>query len=208
MELKLDSVTDFLNEQEWFQQVRAKWEELDPQSRLYLKIAGAGAGVLIFIYLILSSVWSVYRLKHDLSDKNELLMMIDNANDEMHRLRADSPALSADQAASPWPDYFDGIATTSAIDKAILTVSPAKPGSGGDVAKEDLFDLSLKKATIRQVVKLAFNLENGNRPVKVRSISIDTNADPSGYLDATVSVSTFTVTNTGSNSGDKSKAGK
>jgi hypothetical protein len=39
MEMRLDAVTDFLNDQPWFQQLKQKWEELDPQSRTYLQIA-------------------------------------------------------------------------------------------------------------------------------------------------------------------------
>jgi type II secretory pathway component PulM len=195
MELKLDSVVDLLNEQEWFQQVKAKWDELDPQSRLYLKVAGLVAGVLLFLYLILSSLWGVHSLKRDLAAKTELLSMIDNANEEIRRLReSGATALTSDIGATSWSDYFDSTATASSIDKGIMTVSSSKPGTGGDVAKEELFDLSLKKANIRQVIKLAYNLENGMRPVKVRSISIDTGADPSGFLDATLSVSAFTST--------------
>ena len=74
-----------------------------------------------------------------------------------------------------------------------MTVSAEKPGASGEVAKESLFDLSLKKVSIRQVVKLAYFLESGSQPVKLRNLSIDTNADASGYLDATLSVSTFTL---------------
>lgn len=194
MELKLGSVTDFLNEQEWFQQIRVKWEELDPQSRLYLKVAGLVAGVLIFLYLIFSSLWGIHSLKRDLADKNDLLALIDNSNEEVRRLHDIGGSIPpSDATTTPWPEYFESIAASSSIDKGILTVSAGKPGTGGELAKEDLFDLSLKKANIRQVIKLAFNLENGARSVKVRSISVDTAADPSGYLDATLSVSAFTV---------------
>ena len=106
MELKLHAVTDFLNEQDWFQQLKAKWEELDPQSRGYLKIAGGAATALLFLYLVLSSIWSVHKLKKELSEKNDLLMMIQSANDEMHRLRETARPGRAPPAGT-WTTYFE-----------------------------------------------------------------------------------------------------
>lgn len=192
MELRLHAVTDFLNEQAWFQQIKAKWEELDPQSRSYLKIAGGAATALLFLYLILSSVWGVHKLKKELSEKNDLLMMIQSANDEMHRLR-NSGVTAAAPPAGTWPTYFDQVAASVGIDKSILTTSAEKPGTAGDVAKETLYDLSLKKATIRQVVKFAYQLENGGQPIKLRNLTIDTGGDMTGYLDATLAISAFTL---------------
>lgn len=193
MELRLHAVTDFLNEQPWFQQLKAKWEELDPQSRGYLKIAAASATALLFLYLVLSSLWGVHQLKRELADKNELLTMINSANDEVRRLHeTGTPPPAADQAGN-WGSYFETMASNSGLDKSAMTVSAEKPGTGGAATKESLFDIALKKATIRQVVKFAYFVENGNRPVKLRNLVIDTNADPSGYLDATLSVSAFSL---------------
>lgn len=192
MEMKLDSITDFLNEQSWFQQLKAKWEELDPQSRGYLKVATVALTALLILYLVLSSVWNVHRLKQELSDKTELLTLINSANDEAKRLHESGSTPSAADTGT-WSTYFESMAGNSGLDKSTMTVSNEKAGTGGTVAKESLFDISLKKVTIRQVVKLAYFLESGSRPVKLRNISIDTNADPSGYLDSTLSVSAFTL---------------
>src|SRR6266481_4632392 len=116
MELKLDSVTDFLNEQAWAQQLKAKWEELDPQSRSYLKVAGIAASVLLFLFLIFSSIWSVHKLKQELSDKTDLLTMVQNANDEMRRLRETGTPPPPADASGPWNSYFESVATTAGID--------------------------------------------------------------------------------------------
>jgi hypothetical protein len=193
MELKLDSVTDFITGQEWFQKLKGKWEELDPQSKSYLKIAATATGTLLFLYLIFGSLWGIHKLKKELAEKSDLLLMIHNANDEMHRLH-ENGSIAPDQAPpGPWNAYFETIATSSGIDKSILTLSPEKTGPTADIAKESIFDLSLKKTTIRQIVKFAYFLENGTRPVKLRGISVDTGADPTGYMDATLSVSAFTL---------------
>jgi type II secretory pathway component PulM len=192
MEFKLTAVTDFLNEQSWFQELKQKWEELDPQSRSYLKIAGSATFALLLIYFTLASMWSVHNLKKESTEKSDLLSLIQNANEELKRLRESGPPATAD-ATGKWDVLFDQISAASGIDKSTMTVSAEKPGANSEVAKEALFDISLKKVTIRQVVKLAFGLESASRPVKVRNLSIDTNADPAGYVDAQLAVSAFSL---------------
>lgn len=196
MENRLSAITDFLNEQSWFQELKTKWEELDPQSRGYLKLATGGTTVLLVLYFVLSMIWSVHHLKHELSDKQELLTLINSANDEVRRLHENgTPPPAADQTGK-WGEYFESMAGNAGFEKSIMTVSPEKSiaNTGGNtVAKEWEIDINLKKATIRQVVKFAYFLENGNRPVRLRNLTVNTNADPEGYLDATLSVSVFSL---------------
>jgi hypothetical protein len=189
------SASDWLNEQEWFRQLKAKWEEVDPQSRTYIKAAGAGGAVLIVFGMLFSAIWNVHSLKSDLADKQQLLTLIQNANEELRRLRdetAGSPAANGG-GGGPWAPYFETVGANAGVDKAALTISPEKPGANSDQAKETLYDLSLKHVSIKQIVRYAFGLENGSRPVKLRNLSIDTHADPEGYMDATLSVSGFAL---------------
>ena len=85
------------------------------------------------------------------------------------------------------------MATTSALDKANYEVSPEKAGPALDQAKEALFDIRLKHVSLKQVIRFAFALESGARPVKVRNFSVDTKADPVGYMDASLAVSGFSI---------------
>lgn len=193
----MTSVTDWLNEQEWYGQLKTKWEELDPQSRTYVKAGGVGASVLLVLIMLISAVWSVHSLKGELSDKQDLLSQINAANEEMRRLRDETSvsAAAAGGATGPWPAYFETIGGNAGVDKASLTISGDKPGTATDQAKETLYDLNLKHVSIKQIVRLAFGLENGSRPVKLRNLAIDTQADPQGYMDATLSVSAFALIN-------------
>jgi cell division protein FtsL len=190
----MDSLSDWLNDQTWFQQLKEKWEELDPQSRLYLQFAGAGVSVLIVVFGLFSLYWSVHKTKQELMAKSELLSMMSNAADELRTLQAANSSLSAGGGTNePWPAYFETTANAAGIPKANLTVSDSKAGTSSDVAKETLFDLTMKKVSIRQAVRLAQSLESGARPVKLRNLTIDTQPDGSGYLDATLSVSAFAM---------------
>lgn len=202
MEL-MDRIGDFFNEQAWFQQIKAKWDELDAQSRMYLQFSGAGIGALLVILLLFNYVWSVHSLKREVQDKAELLSMIQRANDEIRNLQGTNKSLaSLAQSTSPgatpqppenWPQYLETTAGSFGVAKGSLNISEAKPGATNDVSKESLIDVTLKRVNIKQAVKFAQGLESGGKPVKLRGMKIDTSADMTGYLDVTFSLSTFVL---------------
>ncbi len=184
---------DQLQEQQWFQQLKQQWEELDPQSKLYLKsaaIIGVVVGVLIAVF---SSIWSVRAQKYDLAERIELTSYVESQSETLRRLKESNQGIPAGSASGPWPAYLEGVAAAAGIDKANLSLAPEKEGAKSDATAEALIDVALNKVSIRQVVKLAFQLESGARPIKVRHISIDTQADPKGYLNAKLAISAFTL---------------
>lgn len=194
----LSKISDSLNEQQWFQELKSKWEEIDPQSRMYLKLGGAIGAALLVIVVGASFVWSVHSLKTELNEKGDLLALINNANDELRRLKETSSVLSSSTtnvggAGENWPAYLSGMAEPSGIPKEGVTVSEEKKGTATPQTKESLFDISVKHVNIRQVVRYVLSLESGGRPVKLRNLLIDTKEDPSGYLDATLSISAFSL---------------
>jgi len=221
-------IGDKLNEQVWYQQIKAKWDELDAQQKFYTQIGAVAGTVLFFVIWITSSLWGVHSLRVELDEKNELAAKIENASDEIRSLRESlpgggGPAASGVNAASdaPWPPYIETTAVTAGIDKTNLNVAPERLASGGTAdsaskpgskdtskskdsketddaknnapltSKESLIDISLHHVNIKQVVRFAFFLENGSRAVKVRNMTIDTKSDPTGYMDASLSVSAF-----------------
>jgi len=187
---------DSIAEQGWFQQFKAKWDELDARTKVFVQFGGIVTGVVLVLFVTFSSIWGVRSQKLELAEKNGLLSLIQSANDEMKRLR-DSGGVSGAAGGgdggpeAAWDQVFQGIATASSVDKTALSVSEAKAGTGLDAAKEFLFDLTLKGVNVRQVARFAFTLENGARPIKLRHLAIDTKDDMSGYLDAVLSVSAF-----------------
>lgn len=198
--------SDKIAEQLWFQELKSKWEELDPQSRSYLKAAGGIGGTLILFIVILSSMWSVHKLKSELTEKNELLSTIQSANDELRKLReSNSGGREGEDNSAPWSGYLQNLGQNAGIDPASLDIaaekpvgaSTEKPAKGSapaePLAKESLIDVNLKHVSIKQVVKYAFFAENGTRPMKLRNLAINTKNDPAGYMDATLTLSAFTL---------------
>lgn len=191
-----EKISQSIGEQQWAQELKAKWEELDLQSKVYLKIAIAASGLLLVLFAIFSSVWSVHKLKQELTDKRNLLSMIQNSTDELRRLQdalPDSALRGSVKEVGPWSTYFETLASGAGMDKSNLNISVEKPGTAGDQAKEVLFDIDLKHVNIKQVINYAVSLENGQRPTKIRNLEIKTKGDPTGYMDAAFAVSGFTM---------------
>ncbi|HUP57293.1 MAG TPA: hypothetical protein VM598_07575 [Bdellovibrionota bacterium] len=193
----LEKAREWVAEQEWFQQLKAKWEELDPQSRLYAKAGAGGVAALAFLFAIVSSIWSVQSLKSELRTKQELVDQLQASSDELSRLKGESPDLGAEGEKPNWPVYFSENAVRAGVEGGAVTVSDEKAGPKVGDTQESLFDIQLKKVSIKNVVRLALGLEGGSKPVKLRALAINTNSDPEGYMDATLSVSAYSTVASG-----------
>lgn len=183
---------DQLQEQQWYQQIKQQWEELDPQSKLYLKSAAILGVVLGVLMAVFSSIWSVRSLKRELSDKLDLTTYVEGETETLRRLRESNTSLGT-PPSGPWNVYVQQVAAAAGLDPATVTLSAEKPGTSSAISDEVLLDVSLKKVSIRQIVRLAVQIETGLRPVKVRHVDIDTHADMAGYMDAKLALSLFNV---------------
>jgi uncharacterized membrane protein len=184
-----------LNEQVWFQELKAKWDDVDPQSRLYVKFASIGILFVATLGVVFASLWSVHKLKREYAEKSELLQILESANSELAVLKASLPSGQTESSDAPviWNTFLESIATQAGVDRSALTISPEKISTEGKTGntKEALIDVELKKINIKQLVRYAYHLENSSKPVKIRSLTIGTEEPGSGSLNATVSVSAF-----------------
>lgn len=196
LSLFFGKITDWLNEQSAFQQLKAKWEEWDPQTRMYVKLGLALSITLLVTGAAASTIWSVHRLKGDVNDKTQLVQLIKTANDELRKLRESNPGVAeagADGGDANWGTFFNAVATTSGLDPASVTVGKQQAGASTELAKEELIEINLKRINVKQLARFAFGLENGSKPVKLRAMNVNAHEDASGYLDATLSVSAFNL---------------
>ncbi|MBC7692461.1 MAG: hypothetical protein H7222_11920 [Methylotenera sp.] len=194
----LSQISDKISEQAWLQQIKSKWDELDPRARLYTGLGLAVGSVVLTLAFLLTSFLNVRAQKKELAEKQDLVQLIQTANDEMRVIRASGAGRFSGKSegdSAPWNPYFESTADAAGIAKENVAVGAEKvaPAATGATAsfKESLIDVNLKKVNIKQVVRYAVGLENGSRPVKLRNLTIDTQPDLSGYLDATLAVSAF-----------------
>ncbi len=193
-----NTLVDKISEQAWFIQLKQKWEELDEQSRFYLKIASFASSLLFIFIIVLSSILSVRELRNNYREKTALLNMLQTVNDEMRQLKNITSVASQNAAANtPWNTYFESLLQGIGLDKSKLTISPEKTVSTKNqdpmAPKESQFELSLKEINIKQLIKLSYQIENGGRPVKLKNLWIDTRGEHSGWLDAKLTISAYTL---------------
>ena len=197
-------LTDSMREQEWYQQIKRKWDELDPQSRSYLQIVLTALFSLSFIFMIFSLFWGLHSQRKEIADKQEVLRFVQDSNEKIRKLGESGMGAASSDAKTEqtWSAYIEATAGTAGIDKPSLNISAEKPGAppnkdlqaaGKDTAKESLVQIDVKHVSIKQIIRFAYSLESGTRPIKLRNLTIDTKNDPTGYMDASLSVSGFTI---------------
>ncbi len=188
-------ITDKIQDQAWFQQLRAKWEEVDPKNRTQIKVAGIIGVSLLALVLSFNSIFGVRKVKKELTDKTDLLNMLQSANEEIKKLQDLSAGNGSKDEGGAWSGYFESLGAKVGLEKTSLTVTPETQGVASPLASESLMDVTLKHVNVKQVVQYAFMLETGSRIVKIRNFKVSADPDLSGYLDSTFSVSGFALKN-------------
>ena len=180
-----------LQEQLWFQQLRVKWDELDPVAKLYTKLGTAAGCILLVFIFVISSIFQVRSLKSELANKMQLRMVIQSATEELRALRVKSGgAFAGSEASGGWQQALKSAAGNAGIEDSSLEFGPDKAGEKKETSVETLVELKTKKISIKQLIRYAVQLETGQTPVKVRNLSVAAE-DPEGYMDATLALSVF-----------------
>jgi len=192
-----EQITDRIAEQAWFQSIKSKYDELDPKSRMMIQAGGALSVILAFFLFGLSMSIRASSFQAELEEKQELLTLLKTSNEELKRLRNEESQRSrgegGNEGSAAWPSYLESLALTAGIPKENLSIVSEKPGAKTERSQETLIELQVKKVNIKRATRLAYFIENGSRPLKLRHLTLDTAADASGYLDATLSLSAFAI---------------
>ncbi len=210
------NISDKVQDQAWFQQGKAKWDELDARAKMAVKYTGLIGSAVLIVGGVGSSLYAVATQTREIEDKLGLILKIQSAQEELKRLKDVTSRFNGggDQA---WGAFLTERATPAGIDPTAVQIvseavvssnspapAPAPKGAKGakdkekDTAsavaagpEETVVEASLKKINVRQLTKFLHEIENGGRTVKVRRLQVDTHPDESGFLDATIVVSAF-----------------
>lgn len=205
-------VSDKIQDQPSYQQLKAKWDELDPKSRTVLKVLVLGGGSLALVLFLGNSIMAVQDQKQEIEDRLALIQKIQSSQEELRKLREMTAGISGGDG-SPWSGYLESLAVSAGIAGGTLAVGPEqvatppkeakKPAAGAkdkdaapvaDTAPvETLVEVVAKKINVRQLVKFVYAVENGNRTAKVRQMRVNTDPEENGYMDVTLEVSGFTI---------------
>lgn len=212
----MNSISDKLQDQVWYQQVKVKWDELDVRAKMAVKYTSLIGSAVLIVGLVGTSLYSVADQKREIEEKLGLIQKIQSAQEELRRLR-DVTSRFNGGGDQPWGQFLQEKATPAGISaEAVQIVSegvvsalaappaPKSAKNAKDAAKEKesppassagpeetVVEASLKKINVRQLAKYVHEIENGGRTVKVRRLHVNTHPDESGYIDATIVVSAF-----------------
>lgn len=203
------NLSEKIQDQVWFQQLKAKWDELDARAKTAVKYASLIGSIVVGVGLVGTSLYAVSDKKDEIDRKTALIAKIQSSQDELRRLREVTSRFAGGDAA-PWTQFLQDKAGEIGLDPAVVTVGAEKligektkeapkakdakaaaPAPAADAPEETVVDVSLKKINVRQLVKYLQAIENSGRTVKLRKLQIDTAPDESGYLDASLAVSAF-----------------
>jgi hypothetical protein len=204
-------ISEKLGEQVWFQELKLKWQELDPGLRANLALLTAGLSAIALGGLLLYGGVTASRMQSEYEEKSELLEVLARAGEELRQLKSSGITLPSGSAEGDWPSYFEQLATSAGIDRAALSLTPEKtaaPAGSGTAAKgkqgdsqgsllggtqETTLEIAVKGVPLRQLTRFAHLLETGERPVKIRDLVIEGKGEPSTPLNAQLTVSAFTI---------------
>ena len=123
---KFAAVGDWFEQQEWYQEIKSKFDALDPAHKLYAK-AGAALLAVLGIVVILGGLGAqVHQAKSEYKEKLGLLALINAANEELKTLKnqigSNSLAMT-DGAVSVIIDTARILPTTSSEGTAVLSTT-------------------------------------------------------------------------------------
>jgi type II secretory pathway component PulM len=190
---KLDKVLETIRDSEAFQQLKAQYDELDAQSKLYLNLGGIAAVAFAVFLSIVLWMGHLSSIKSDIDEKEDLIGYLQRSADSIKTMKAQQKSPNAADASAPLAAVVDAVINTSGLDRGKVEVSQERSGAQEKDTVESLVDVKLSQVNLRQVVRFLFTATDmgAARGLSVKDLTVDTKGDPSGYMDATATLSAY-----------------
>lgn len=121
----LRSFSDKIQDQGWFQQLKAKWDELDARAKVALKYTLLLGSSVLTVGFVGTNLYDVAVKKHDIDERLALIGKIQSAQDELKRLKDVTSRLSGGNE-QPWGEFLKAKAESSGFDSSIVQVVSEK----------------------------------------------------------------------------------
>jgi hypothetical protein len=196
--MEFSGVLDKIKEQEWYQQIQSSYQQLPAEQQNYIKWASLGGGALLLVGLIASMAGSAGALRREYHEKQELVRIVNEASDELRRLRGQSSSISSPGGEQNWKSILDSLVTAQGLPAESLEILQESPGASENLIQETLIEFKIKAVSIRPLVQILTQIHQGTPPMKLKGLLVE--ADPSsGQLDARINISGYLA------KGEKSK---
>ena len=127
--MTLTEQLDKIKEQEWYQQIQNSYQQLPPEQQTYLKWGSFAGGMLLMLYLTFTTIQSADSVKDEYFEKQELSQLINQASDEIKRLKGQNAGFTTNAAPQSWKSVFDTLATAQGLTADSVEYGSAMPGA-------------------------------------------------------------------------------
>lgn len=183
-----------IRDSEVYQQLKSKYENLDSDRKLYLNIAVVCVLVGGVLFTIFAGIAKVNSLKSDIHEKEELVGYLQQSSSTIQQLKAQQQATrSSVDLNATLNQFIESVISSVGLDQSKVEVSQEKPGQEEKEVREVLVDVKITHTNLRQLSKVLFQItdQGAFRNTTVKNLDIDTKNDPQGYMDATLTVSSY-----------------
>ena len=186
---QMSGFTDKIKEQEWFQQLQGSYQQLSPEQQNYVKWGSVGAAVLVFLYFTFSILTSANSLKSEYFEKQELIQVINQAGDEIRRLKGQNAGISQSSAQN-WKAVVQGWASAQGLQPDAAEVIKEAPGVSQNIIQESLLEVQVKGLTLSSMVQMLYQIEHGTPPAKLKGLQVEAGTGD-GLLNVKMNLSGF-----------------
>lgn len=168
----LNRFTDQLKEQEWYQQIQNSYQQLAPEQQMYVKWGSLAAASLVFLYFTFGIFTSANNMKAEYFEKQELLQLVNQAGDEIRRLKGQNAGFSP-QGAQTWNSVTQNWAAAQGLAPEAIEIIKETPGVAQSVIQETLLEVQVKGVSIRPMVQMLFQIEHSTPPMKLKGLHVE-----------------------------------
>lgn len=190
----LQRIWDRIRESDAVTQLKAKYDDLDTDRKLYVNLVAVAAMSLIVVVTTMTAIARINSLKAEANEKEELIGFLQQSADQIRSLKAQQSQLGRGiDINSPISTFIDSIITNLDFDRKKVEVSNERNGQDEKDIREFLVDVKFTQTNLRQLVRFLFQITEQSevRHLNIKNLDIDTKNDASGYMDATVTLSAF-----------------
>ena len=188
----LDNIFNKISESKPVQSIKQRFDELDPKKQTLVIILSISTISLIIVGGIGYGYYNLYTMKETYNSNLEIIANLDSISKEMQDVRNKIDRLGSGFSGKSATQVLSGLVTTSLISPDNVKVSNENPGSHGtEQLSENLIDVNLTKVSIKQVIRYCVQIENTKKGFVVKEINIDTNNDPTGYMNARIQIAFY-----------------
>lgn len=188
---KYNEFLDKIKDSEVYTQIQNQYQQLPPEQQKIVKVGGISVIGILFLFYSYTIFTNANRARSEYFDQQELLMLVNQAGDEIRRLKGQNAGLSQ-SGTQNWKQHIASLAGAQGVPPANVEVSKETPGATKEILQETLLDVQIKGIQLRPLVQMLYQVEHGSIPMKLRSLAINSESSD-GTLVAKLSVSGFSV---------------